>query len=80
MSQENVKAFKRTIEELTARTSKHCWRKSTPRWGGLHPAFHVALGGEATVYRGHEGLRKVFQDPEATGGDSKEGVCVIASI
>jgi hypothetical protein len=79
MSQENVEAFKRTIEAANRQDVEALLEEVDPEVEWPHPAFHVALGGEATVYRGHEGVRKVFQDLKPRG-DSKEGVCVIASI
>ena len=41
----------------TAETSTGCWRNWTPRSSGA-PLLQVLFGGEATVYRGHEGVRE----------------------
>jgi ketosteroid isomerase-like protein len=65
MSQENVEAIRRgtdaynrgdidaTLEELDPEVE---WR----------PLLQVLVGGEATVYRGHEGVRELFRDFDET--------------
>jgi ketosteroid isomerase-like protein len=61
MSQENVEAFKRVIA---------AWNRGDIDAGleMLDPAVEVhavapaALGGESTIYRGHEGARGLFRD------------------
>jgi ketosteroid isomerase-like protein len=61
MSQENVEAFKRGLEAgnrgdvetlLEVLDAEVAW----------HSALHALLGGEATVYRGHDGVREMFRD------------------
>jgi ketosteroid isomerase-like protein len=42
-------------------TSKRCSRSSTPRWSGIS-AILVPVTGEATVYRGHNGVPEMFRD------------------
>ena len=61
MSEENVEAFKRVVA---------AWNRGDIDAGleMLDPAVEVhavapaALGGESTVYRGHEGVRELFRD------------------
>jgi ketosteroid isomerase-like protein len=62
MSEENVEAVKRTIVAANRRDIEAVLEEADPEVEWPHPGFHVALGGEATVYRGHEGVRKVLQD------------------
>jgi len=63
MSQENVEAFKRGIEAYNRRDVEALQEESDPEveW---HSALAVLLGGEATVYRGHEGIREFFRETE----------------
>jgi uncharacterized protein len=62
MSEENVEAVKRAIEAGNRRDVEALLEEVDPEAEWPHPGFHVALGGEATVYRGHAGVRKVLQD------------------
>jgi ketosteroid isomerase-like protein len=62
MSEENVEAFKRAIEAANRQDIEAVLEEIDPAAEWPHPAFLIALGGEATVYRGHEGVRKVIQD------------------
>jgi ketosteroid isomerase-like protein len=62
MSEENVEAVERMIEAVNRRDIEAVLEEADPEVEWPHPGFHVALGGEATVYRGHEGVRKVLQD------------------
>ena len=62
MSEENVEAVKRAIEAANRRDIEAVLEEADPEVEWPHPGFHVALGGEATVYRGHAGVRKVLQD------------------
>lgn len=62
MSEENVEAFNRAIEAANRQDIEAFLEEVDPEVEWSHPAFHVAMGGEATVYRGHEGVRKVLQD------------------
>ena len=61
MSQENVETFKRVTEAYNRRDVEAMLRDLDPEieW---HPALLVPLGGEATVYRGHEGIRELVRD------------------
>jgi ketosteroid isomerase-like protein len=61
MSQENVEAFRRGLEAgnrgdvetlLEVLDPEVAWRS----------ALHSLLGGEATVYRGHDGVREMLRD------------------
>jgi ketosteroid isomerase-like protein len=61
MSQENVETFKRAVEAFNRRDINAVLEELDPEveW---HPLFHLLLGGEATVYRGHEGYREFVHD------------------
>ena len=61
MSQENVETFKRAYEAGTRFDTETLLEELDPEveW---HAALPALLGGEATVYRGHEGVRELFGD------------------
>jgi ketosteroid isomerase-like protein len=61
MSPENVDAFNRAIEANNRRDVEAMLEELEPEveW---HPGLPALLGGEATVYRGHEGAREMFRD------------------
>jgi ketosteroid isomerase-like protein len=61
MSQENVETFKRGLEAYNRRDAEAMLADIDPEveW---YPALLVMLGGEATVYRGHEGVRAMLRD------------------
>jgi len=61
MSQENVEAFKRAVEANNRRDVEAFLEELDPEveW---HPLLPVLLGGEATVDRGHAGVRELFDD------------------
>jgi ketosteroid isomerase-like protein len=61
MSQENVETFKRGVEAGNHRDIEAALEELDPEveW---RPALPVLLGGDATVYRGHEGIREVFRE------------------
>ena len=61
MSQENVEALKRALDAYNRRDIEALVEGADPEieW---HSAILAGLGGEATVYRGHEGIRKVLRD------------------
>ena len=63
MSQENVEAFKRGVEAYNRRDPEALMQGLDPaiEW---HPAILVMLGGEATIYRGHEGVRELLRDTD----------------
>ena len=61
MSQENLKAIQRGFEALNRRDIAALLEEvdAEVEWC---PVFQVILGGEATVYRGHEGVREAFRE------------------
>jgi ketosteroid isomerase-like protein len=61
MSQENVEAFKRGAAAYNRGDIDTMLEELDPEieW---HPALQVLLGGEATVYRGHQGVRDFIRD------------------
>lgn len=61
MSRENVEAFQRGLEAYNRRDAEALVEEldAEVEW---HPALLVMLGGEATVYRGHEGVREMLSD------------------
>ena len=61
MSQENVEAFKRAIEAYNRRDIDTFVEEIDPdvEW---HGALQALLESEATVYRGHEGVRQWVRD------------------
>jgi ketosteroid isomerase-like protein len=68
MSQENVESFKRAVEAYNRRDVEALLEELDPEveW---HPALEVLLGGEATVYRGHEGVRELLRDTDEALGE-----------
>lgn len=65
MSQENVEAFKRGVEAYNRRDAEALLAVLDPevKW---YSAVHVKLGGPATAWRGHEGVRELLRDLEET--------------
>jgi uncharacterized protein len=63
ISQENVEAFKRVVEAANRRDVEAALAELDPEveW---HPVIQVLLGGEATVYRGHQGVRDVLREAD----------------
>jgi ketosteroid isomerase-like protein len=61
MSEQNIAAFKRGLDAANRRDFDAVLDELDPEveW---HPVLPVLLGGEATVYRGHEGARELFRD------------------
>ena len=61
MSRENVEKFKRGAEAYNRRDDEGMVKDLDPmiEW---HPALQVMLGGEATVYRGHGGVRELLRE------------------
>ncbi len=59
MSQENVEAFKRFLDAYNRRDVEAMLEGLDPEVE-YHAALPMLLGGEATVYRGHEGVRRLF--------------------
>jgi len=61
MSKESVEAFKRGVEAYNCLDAEALLDELDPEveW---HPALQTMFGGEATVYRGHEGVRELLRD------------------
>ena len=61
MSQENVEAFKRGVDAINRGDVEALLEELDPEveW---HDVFGLMLGGEATVYRGNDGVRELFGD------------------
>jgi ketosteroid isomerase-like protein len=61
VSQENVETFRRGIDAFKRRDVEALLAIVDPEceW---HPLLPVMLSGEATVYRGHEGVRQMVRD------------------
>jgi ketosteroid isomerase-like protein len=61
MSQENVEAFKRAIEAYNRRDVEALLDEldNEIEW---RPVLPVVLGGDETVYRGHDGVRQLLRD------------------
>ena len=61
MSQENVEAFKRGVDAINRRDVEALLEILDPdvAW---REVFHVTLGGQATVYRGHAGVCELLRD------------------
>ena len=61
MSQENVEAIRRATDAYNRGDIDAVLEELDPEveW---HPLLQVLLGGEATVYRGHEGVRELYRD------------------
>jgi ketosteroid isomerase-like protein len=59
MSQENVEAFKRGVEAANRGDIEAALEEFDPEveW---HPGLLMSLEGDATVYRGHEGIRVLY--------------------
>ena len=61
MSQESVDVLKRGMEYFERRDVEAAMEVLDPEveW---HPAFTALLGGETTVFRGHDGAREVMRE------------------
>jgi ketosteroid isomerase-like protein len=68
MSEENVEAFKRGIEAYNRRDIEALLQElhTEVEW---YPALEVSLGGAATVYRGHDGVRELIRSTDETLGE-----------
>jgi hypothetical protein len=73
MSRENVEAFKRAAKAGNRRDFEAMLEEFDPEveW---HPGLAALLGGETTVYRGHEGVRELVRDGVRTFLDPKEAL------
>jgi hypothetical protein len=83
MSQENVEAFKRGTEAYNRRDVDALLKELEPEveW---HSALLIPFGGEATVSRGHDGVREVLGDlheasPRSTSTTRRSGTWGIES-
>jgi ketosteroid isomerase-like protein len=61
MSRENVEAFRRGIDAFNARDVE-ALLEVVDRNVEWHPGLAAVLGGEATVHRGHDGVRRLVRD------------------
>jgi ketosteroid isomerase-like protein len=63
MSEENVAAFKRVVDAANHREVEAALEELDPEveW---HPVIQMLLGGEATMYRGREGVRDVLREAD----------------
>jgi ketosteroid isomerase-like protein len=63
MSEENVEAIRRATDAFNRRDIDAVLEELDPgiEW---HPLMQVLVGGEATVYRGHEGALALLRDVE----------------
>jgi ketosteroid isomerase-like protein len=61
MSRENVEAFKRGIAAWKRRDIDATLEVLDPEVE-VHAVAPAMLGGESTIYRGHEGVRELFRD------------------
>ena len=63
MSQENVEAFKRGLDAYNRRDIEALLEELDPdvEW---HPALAVLLGGQQTVFHGHQGVRESIQEED----------------
>ncbi len=68
MSQENVDAFKRGLEAGNRGDVDTLLDELDPEveW---HSALHAFLGGEQTVFRGHDGVREMLRDLNEVFGE-----------
>jgi ketosteroid isomerase-like protein len=61
MSQANVEAFERGLEAGN-RGDVDTLLEVLDTEAAWHSALHALLGGEATLYRGHDGIREMLRD------------------
>jgi ketosteroid isomerase-like protein len=68
MSRANVEAFRRGLEAGNRGDVETLLKELDPEveW---HSALHAFLGGEATVFRGHDGVREMLRDLNEAFGD-----------
>jgi ketosteroid isomerase-like protein len=67
MSQENVESFQRAVGAYNRRDVEALLEELDPevQW---HPALEVLLGGDATMHRGHEGVRELLRETDEALG------------
>jgi ketosteroid isomerase-like protein len=63
MSEENVAALKRGVDAYNRRDLDALFEELDPDVE-FHPALAVLLGGEQTVFRGHQGIRESIQEED----------------
>jgi len=68
MSRANVEAFRRGLEAGNRGDVETLLEELDPEveW---HSALHAFLGGEATVFRGHDGVREMLRDLNEAFGE-----------
>jgi ketosteroid isomerase-like protein len=68
MSRANVEAFRRGLEAGNRGDVETLLKELDPEveW---HSALHAFLGGEATVFRGHDGVREMLRDLNEAFGE-----------
>src|SRR5215207_5431985 len=79
MSQENVEVFRRFADAQNRRDVESMLDEldAEVEW---HPATVGSLGGEATVFRGHIGIRELFRDLYEAFGVSRAGYWEIRDL
>jgi ketosteroid isomerase-like protein len=79
MSEENVEAFKRGLEAGNRGDIEALLAELDPEveW---HSALHALLGGEQTVFRGHDGVREMFRDLNEAFGEIQLEISVIRDL
>ena len=79
MSQENVEAFKRGIEAYNRRDVEALLDELDVdiEW---RPVLPVVLGGDETVYRGHDGVRQLLRDLDEVLAERQLAFCEILDI
>ena len=65
MSQENVERFKRAVDAYNRRDADALLEDMDAEVE-RYPAILVGLGGEAAVFRGHDGIRAMFREVDET--------------
>jgi ketosteroid isomerase-like protein len=79
MSQENVEAFRRAVEAYNRRDIDAFLAAFDPAVE-THPLTLAMFGQEATVYRGHEGIRQFVRDVEEALAEVRVGVLEIRDL
>ena len=79
MSQENVEAFKRGLEAGNHGDVETLLQELDPavEW---HSALHALLGGEQTVFRGHDGVREMLRDLNEAFGEVRIEISEIRDL
>ena len=79
MSQENVEAFKRGLEAGNRGDVDTLLEVLDPKvaW---HSALHALMGGQQTVFRGHDGVRRMLKDLNEAFGDIQMEISEIRDL